>query len=397
MKYVVIVGGGVANKGAQSMTFQLIKEIRKHMPEKEIVLFCNSKKNNISEMNLKYNFKTVSFDAKDILYLCGGLKKAVAMMVGEKRENIQEIEEILNNTCLAFDISGYSFSSEWPAMNSAKYLYRIQIMKKRKIPMIIMPQSFGPFNYSSMWKIYIKKLASRTLKYPLAIYAREDESYKELVSEYSLDNLHLSVDMVLLGGEVNRSEIYSRKRTPKNLQILENSVGIIPNKKVLDYGKEDTVINLYKLLIDRLLQIGKEVYIVQHSVPDQEFCGQIKEVFKDEKRVHLIKEELDCLDYDEVVSKFDYVIASRYHSIVHAYKQNIPCIAIGWSYKYHVLLNNFSQSKYLIDVKNIQEEYVIKHLNEMQEEFKNEKKVIKSKMNELRKEEFYEEIFQMIK
>ena len=93
---------------------------------------------------------------------------------------------------------------------------------------------------------------------------KEEESYKELTSQYKLDNLYLSVDMVLLGGEVNRDEIYKEKIQPKHFEILENSVGIIPNKKVLEHSKEEDIINLYKGIIDRLLQIGRNIYIVQH-------------------------------------------------------------------------------------------------------------------------------------
>lgn len=396
MEYVVIVGGGVANKGAQSMTFQIIKEIRKHMPGKEVVVFCNSKTNDVPKMDLEYNVKVVPFDAKDILYFTGGIKKVASVLLGEKKERIKEIQEILDNACLAFDISGYSFSSEWSALNSVKYLYRIQIMKKKKIPMIIMPQSFGPFHYAKFWKIYIKRLASGLLKYPMAIYAREEESYKELTSQYKLDNLYLSVDMVLLGGEVNRDEIYKEKIQPKHFEILENSVGIIPNKKVLEHSKEEEIINLYKGIIDRLLQIGRNIYIVQHSTPDQEFCKKLKEIYKNHKKVYLIEDELDCLDYDELVAQFDYVVASRYHSIVHAYKRHIPCIAVGWSYKYQVLLKHFSQLDYLIDVKNLQEECAVKCVDEMQEKYKQEKEVIQSEMDTLRKEKFYDELFKLI-
>ena len=80
MEYVVIVGGGVANKGAQSMTFQIIKEIRKHMPGKEVVVFCNSKTNDVPKMDLEYNVKVVPFDAKDILYFIGGIKKVASVL-----------------------------------------------------------------------------------------------------------------------------------------------------------------------------------------------------------------------------------------------------------------------------------------------------------------------------
>ena len=68
--------------------------------------------------------------------------------------------------------------------------------------------------------------------------------------------------------------------------------------------------------------------------------------------VVFIDKDYSCLEYSELVKSFDYVIASRYHSIIHAFKNNIPCLSLGWATKYQELMVKFGQSAYAFDVRN---------------------------------------------
>ena len=54
----------------------------------------------------------------------------------------------------------------------------------------------------------------------------------------------------------------------------------------------------------------------------------------------------------ELMKQFEFVIGSRYHSLVHAYKNSIPCIALGWAQKYQSLLTKFGQTEYWLDVRD---------------------------------------------
>ena len=67
--------------------------------------------------------------------------------------------------------------------------------------------------------------------------------------------------------------------------------------------------------------------------------------------VILLEQDFSCLEFNELVQKFRYLVASRFHSIVHAYKNGVPCIAMGWATKYHDLLKLFGQEQYVFDVR----------------------------------------------
>ncbi|MDZ7835034.1 MAG: polysaccharide pyruvyl transferase family protein [Alkalibacterium sp.] len=67
--------------------------------------------------------------------------------------------------------------------------------------------------------------------------------------------------------------------------------------------------------------------------------------------VILLDRDISSLEFDILVEKLDFIIGSRFHSIVHSYKNHVPCIAIGWATKYHELLKLFGQYDYMFDVR----------------------------------------------
>ena len=56
--------------------------------------------------------------------LYGNVQTILAKISGVSKDDILRLKEILKNACLAFDVSGYSLSSNWNALNSIKYLYQ---------------------------------------------------------------------------------------------------------------------------------------------------------------------------------------------------------------------------------------------------------------------------------
>ena len=68
--------------------------------------------------------------------------------------------------------------------------------------------------------------------------------------------------------------------------------------------------------------------------------------------VILQEQEFSCLEFNELVKQFQFLVASRFHAIVHAYKNSVPCVVLGWATKYHALLKQFGQEQYALDFRN---------------------------------------------
>jgi colanic acid/amylovoran biosynthesis protein len=134
-------------------------------------------------------------------------------------------------------------------------------------------------------------------------------------------------------------------------EIVSPAVGIIPNLKTWQYGGAQQMESVFKTAIQYLLDSRQNVYLLAHSKEDLALCKQFKATFNAEDSVKLISEEYDCIMLQKILGRLDFVLASRYHSIVHAFKETVPVIAIGWAEKYAELLDLFGQSKYLFDVR----------------------------------------------
>lgn len=393
---ILITGGELFNKGAQSMSFITIDELRNRFPDKEIILLSDADFARSEDDKEQYSFKILPINLGLIFELLGGVYKLIWRFSGKKsmkeknKSFLPMFKELLNCTDAIVDISGFALSSQWGFRPSVGYLAKIIIAKKFGIKFYIMPQSFGPFLYKGVNKIIVNYLIRKYLTYPEVIYAREKEGYEFLHRDYGLNNVKKSNDLVLLSKKVNLMNIY--KSIPK-IAHFENAKGvaIVPNMRNFDHGNTEQIMSLYDIIIKKLTDMGKTVCLVRHSYEDIEVCRMIKERFVFNDKVVLIDDDMSCIEFDDLIKNFEFLIGSRYHSIVHSYKNGVPCIAIGWARKYYELLETFKQEEYIFDVRNnINLEKIEKAIDLMTERRQKESEIIISVLKEIQFENIFD-------
>lgn len=401
---ILIVGANFRNKGAQSMLFVTVDELKKRMPDCVIyfggVDFLDE--NIFSFKELYYSryvkhliLSKVKFPEIIKCFLIDCIKYIIKGKCGLWRfmETAREIKKI---DCI-IDISGFNLGEKWEKAVQESYLDNIRIAKKLNIPMFIMPQSFGGFNYSPKLK-YILGEIQELLRYPEIIFAREPQGYTALVNDFGLSNVKLSTDLVLQNKGIDLSNIYKIKNTINIPDVLPNSVGVIPNKKCFEHGEKEKNIKLYKIIIDHLLELGKKIYIFRHSREDLIICQMIAKCF-DNGNVILLQNDFSCFEYDQLVKKFDFIICSRYHGIVHAYKNYIPCILLGWEIKYIELGKKVNQETYAFDItKNADEAVsILKAIDRLSGSLEGAKRIIKENIDIIQKENCFSYITEWVK
>lgn len=394
MNRYIIVGANFTNKGAQSMLFITVDEIKKRFPDSEIYFTGSS---NFPEQ--QFTFKQIYDTAETRQIALGGAKVlpcCVKMFVKDlvktflgRKNNVWcalDLHKVIPTADAIIDVSGFAIGEKWEADIQERYLDYIRLAKKYNIPMYIMPQSFGPFQYSNDKK-YLLDDIGELLKYPTIIYAREKEGEKLLKDAFHLSNVKSSFDLVLQNTGVDLSNIYTNEHVIDIPAIIgERCVAIIPNAQCFVHGDSDKNYGIYESLIRMLLAQDRNVYIIRHSNDDVDVCRKLKEKYSGDEKVKLLNEEYDCIDFDELVKRFEFVICSRYHGIVHAYRNGIPCVALGWAIKYKELACKVNQEKYAIDITSpeVGEEYVCKVVEDMMEKYKENGCIISEAMNEIR-------------
>lgn len=344
---VILVGGELFNKGAQAMTFTTIDQIKRKSPQKQIYLFSTLDFNRSeSEKNI-YDFNILPWSLKIKLELLSGIHIANDIDLTD----MDEIGNVMKKADYIIDINGYALSSQWGFIASMNYLLNIILAKRFSIPVYIFPQSMGPFNYQLKHKLLIYPLMKLYLKYPEKIYVRERDGVAN-VQKFTKNNVEKSCDIVLLNNEYKLSNIYKKKVNFKKVEIYSDSVGIIPNLRVIEKVNSDKIYSIYTDIINKLIDNKKTVYILRHSHEDLETCKKLKEIFAVNENVKLISDDLNANELEFVINQFDFIIGSRYHSIIHAYKHGVPVLVIGWATKYFEIMEYFNQLEYFFDIRD---------------------------------------------
>ena len=387
---VIIVGADLFNKGAQAMTFTVVDQIKRRFPDKDIYLFSTRDFNRDEKEKNIYIFNILPWDLKSKLWLLYSGNK-IFKKDNHKHDYIKDnIKEIVEDTDFFIDISGYALSSQWGWFSSVNHLLNIIIAKNYSIPYYIFPQSIGPFDYPLKYKIFLYPLLRLYLKYPIKIFPREKEGL-ECVYKFRKKNVEKKCDIVLQNQGYNLANIFKKKVNLKNIEIENNSVGIIPNLRVIEHANSDEIYSIYNSLINRLIDAKKTVYILRHSYEDLVICEKIKKFFLNNKNVILISDDLNAIEFENIIKQFDFVIASRYHSIIHSYKNGVPALVIGWATKYFELLKDFDQLDYFFDCRNnISIGKIDNKLGNMIKNCSNEKNKILYKINSMQKENIFD-------
>jgi colanic acid/amylovoran biosynthesis protein len=188
-------------------------------------------------------------------------------------------------------------------------------------------------------------LLSTYLKYPQKIFAREQEGlcYARIFSK----NAEKGYDIVLQNG-CDPLHVYSGHVQLKLIHVAHDSVGIIPNLRVIEHANSKAIYSLYFQMIATLLSAKKTVYLLRHSSEDLGVINKIKSHFSDDKNVQVIADDLNSFEIEYVIKQFDFIIASRYHAIIHAYKNGVPALVIGWAIKYEELMQRFNQMDFFL-------------------------------------------------
>ena len=377
---ILIVGGSFFNKGAQAMSFTAVDQIKRRFPKKSIYLLLDSDYNDVDDNN--FAFRTLPWTYELRFKLLNPLNSHLFKFYSKYRKHENSITKILKNTLMIIDVSGYSFSSEMGQTWVASIL-DIMIAERYQIDYYIFPQSIGPFNFSLLNRLFFFTLTRSFLTYPQEIFVREDDGLK-FMAQISNKHLSKSYDIVLKNKEYDLRNIYKRLPDLRKVHINSNSVGIIPNNKISMRIKEDEFLNLYSKVINSLIKSGKYIYILAHSSEDFKICKKIKNTVIDNDKVIFLKDNYNVFELENIIKQFDFVIASRYHSIVNSYRLEVPSFVIGWAHKYKELMDAFNQFEYYFDIRQkIDTRELENKLEKMTRDFALEKNIISANLTNI--------------
>lgn len=378
------------NKGSQAMFLSLCYGLKSIYKDCEVIGFANK-----YDSPEQYSFKLLPYDYYTRLIFKYHLNKVplleplLTRFAGFWRKTdkwngkVPEMVKALKDADAILDASGYTLGSGWPKGGGELLMQTIKIAKRYNKPVVLMPQSFGPFDWPDGNNEEFLKRVKKELTYATKIYAREKEGY-ECLKSLDLDNVELSTDMVIREKVFpTASDIYASHKNDEIDYPAPNSVGFIINENVFRIGDSSSVFDLYAKILDRLVDNGENVYILNTSTADIHLVEKVLNNTKNKDKVSLITKEYASPELIDIIGRFKYVIASRYHSVVFAYRGGVPAIILGWASKYTDLAEHFLQQDYVFDIRNPGVDQIIEKIDKMGENYEKESRCIAEQLEKL--------------
>ena len=383
----------MVNKGAQAMTLIAVHELRERFPYHNIYVHSP-----VDLANKKLDKRVFTFKFTGWYPLkfarCQRHPFQRSMILLRSGSELSEAEAIYRNTDFIVDVSGYALGSNWSDKICNDFLDILEFAKAFGIPVYLMPQSFGPFDFGKAREAIDNRIR-KLLPTAKVIFAREQEGYDALVNRYGLKNVRLAHDLVLSNTGIDIKNVFVSAPDFDLPEIRTNSVAVVPNSMNSNVSSHDAVLSIYTEAISALLKRGRTVYLISHSAMDAALCRELKEAFSANGDVVLLDRDFSCLEFNELVNKFAYLVASRFHSIVHAFKNGIPCIALGWATKYDDLLTLFGQEQYVLDFRDaIVAESVFTAIEKMDSAYRDESLKIQNELVSVQKQNVFDVISQ---
>ena len=235
------------------------------------------------------------------------------------------------------------------------HLFHLRLAQIFKRPLVYYGRSFGPFPMETERNREFKKISMNMLHY-FSFLSIRDHKTELLADELGVPYVS-SVDSAFLDSP--KVEIpYELQRAIGDKPYMV----FVPNYLLWHYAykgriSHETVINFYCNVMDEIWRADPDINILM--LP-QLFCGReyaLKDVelFRDlakAKNDSRVVVAADCYSSDvqqTLIHEAKYVIGARYHSIVFALNQGVPCIALSYEHKISGLLETLGKSEWCVE------------------------------------------------
>ncbi len=231
------------------------------------------------------------------------------------------------------DASGYGYGDPWGANTANERLgSRIAIWRSLGKPVILLPQTFGPFQDSAM-----KAEMAKILKHASLAYARDQNSLKALKSiDPGSSAIRRGQDFTgLVPG-----------RPFDGMEAIRGAIGIIPNHKMEKSTGADAYVDYLTTVATSLTRSGHQVVLILHEgEKDRRICERIRTASG--AAIPIIIRE-DPREIKMAIGCCSALLTSRFHGLASALFQGVPAIATSWSHKYEELAAEFGVAEYVL-------------------------------------------------
>lgn len=322
----LIIGAGMANKGAELMLRTVVSEMSARLPQIELGLspaIPNSGR--AADLGLARLAVPLPNPGHRFRFPLPFALRHILPGWGDNAWRWSDVDLIL-------DISGFAYTDEWgPA--AARNLARIgRDLGERGGHLILLPQSFGPFELPGH-----AEAMREALRHVELVFARDHSSYEHL------SPLRAPRD-VLLAPDITLSQGY-------DAPTIGDWAALVPNVRLLDQGETrwgGSYVTMMGGIIDSISASGLLPVVIVHDQGGDD-ASLAEEIIRAATVDVEVLRDPDPLSLKQRLAAAQFVVGSRFHALASSLSSNVPVLALGWAPKYRELLSSYGLDDFCFD------------------------------------------------
>jgi polysaccharide pyruvyl transferase WcaK-like protein len=283
---------------------------------------------------------------------------------------------ILHSTAMLDSSGGDSFTDLYGSWRFKAITYPKLIAIENKIPLILLPQTYGPYLSTDS-----RNQAAKIVKDTTMAWARDAESFEELKSllgsAFDENKHYLGVDVAFLlpskASPIALSNTVQNWLTERKVATVGiNISGLIynqPDKAHSQYGLkanyQQVVYHFIKKLLTEtdcnIVLIPHVLVAEKHFESDMAACKHVLNLFQDadKQRIEIISDSYDQCEIKWVISQMDWFCGTRMHSTIASLSTGVATAAIAYSLKTWRVFKTCGQEQQVIDPREIDTQAVV--------------------------------------
>jgi len=354
---IMITGGNFYGKGAEAMMLTVRDAIAGSIPH---ALCCAPPLTQLDyQRMIQHGIHPVNRRNQSFF---GKLATTLTALVNIPRktidlENLPDggVVNVFRVTKFVVDVSGFASSDQFGPGNARGRWTRVKLARNAGNKIIFMPQSWGPFRNR-----LVRLFTQLMLRDAELIFAREQTSYDHL-QELRIDHkkIELAPD-IAFQFQAGPPETAQQILTEHGLADPGRPIiGITPNMQIYQRtgagGPNNPYVRVLNRIIDYFLRNTEcRILLIPHELSDfrqddDELCRLLIRHNNCPERIFALTGAESAADIKAVIARLDFLLASRYHSLVAALSKRVPVAVVGWSHKYDDLMQSVGLGEWVID------------------------------------------------
>lgn len=285
--------------------------------------------------------------------------RRIYIRIGKDKKRIKTLKRYKEASAIFMKGGGLIQSHGGLTATYATYyrLYHIFLAHSLKKPVYIMPNSFGPFEGP-----FVKIMVKYAFKRCKLITTREKKSQTVVKKELNFDiPLFPDLAFYLENGNVTKEDLCKRLQIENDRKIVAITMRPyrFPDSKNPESDYKHFKYEMRKF-IEWLYTEGYMPLVIEHTfaITSHENDGDcIKDVVKriDKNKYRILSDrKMNCRSLKSVYGCCDYIVGTRFHSLIFSLCNMVPGIAISYDgYKSIGIMRDMNLGEYVIYIGNV--------------------------------------------